>query len=419
MATPKGLILQLYKHWEVIEALTRLSREWVTFEEETITGIIRKLHCAPDGEFSKASEVLHDLCKNDVVQHLDRTSSLQINPVVLEFVRNLTREHELGLSSVLKARVEGIKQAIMQTSEGLSPFNYELIRQGAARLSELFRQITLQLEVDRHAIMDLAEQAKSGDSAQPIQYRYGAVLEAYEQYIEPMNEMMDAGISGTFYVYLEQAEKVLDKAVETINIQGGLYSHHLQLRHVAYQAKELQRLGRIVAQQCASTLLPLREELREHNSLSAAISYLLGQVRKRGLTRGLSSRQTTEGLPVWRLARPRRAAAGYEIRQLMAEALAYKPQLIAFPDEVEFDDALVDAVDGEAVRLHLLSSIPVENLLIWLQQHYGEYSDATLIRLYHELIREPDLKATFHRECIETDLHEIQVQYYPHRIEPS
>ncbi|QMM94860.1 hypothetical protein HVW92_10910 [Citrobacter freundii] len=418
MATPKGLILQLYKHWEVVEELARRSREWLAFDEQTILGIISKRHYVPDGDPDKA-EVLRVLCKSDVLQYLERTQTLQLNPVVLKFVRSLTREHELGLSSVLKARVDGIKQAIMQTSEGLDPFNHELIRQGAVRLSELFRQISLQLDVDRHAIMDLAEQAKSSDSAQPIQYRYRSVLEAYDQYVEPMNEMMDSGISGTFYPYLEQAEKVLDKAVEAMNIQGGLYSHQLQLRHVTYQAKELQRQGRIVAQQCASTLLPLREELREHNSLSAAVSYLLGRVRKQGLMKGLSSRKAAEGLPVWRQEYSRRVMAGDEIRQLMAEALAYTPQPVVFPDDMAFDESSLQTIDEEELRLHLASSMPVENLLVWLQQHYAEHTDATLLRLYHELVREPDWKATHHQDSTKTDLQAVQVQYYPHRIEPS
>ena len=33
MATPKGLVFQLHKHWDVIEALTHVSREWPAFEE--------------------------------------------------------------------------------------------------------------------------------------------------------------------------------------------------------------------------------------------------------------------------------------------------------------------------------------------------------------------------------------------------
>ena len=93
--------------------------------------------------------------------------------------------------------------------------------------------------------------------------------------------MMDTGPQGTFYRYLEDAERSLDLAFEQLSVQGGLYSHRLQLRQVAHQAKELRRFGRLIAQQCADTVLPLREEMRQHNALTSAVSLLLGQVRKR------------------------------------------------------------------------------------------------------------------------------------------
>ena len=57
---------------------------------------------------------------------------------------------------------------------------------------------------------------------------------------------------------------------------------------------ECMTLGREVLKQCSDTLLPLREEIRQHNTLSGAISGLLGQIRKRGLTATLRSR----GLPL-------------------------------------------------------------------------------------------------------------------------
>src|SRR5699024_1392715 len=152
-----------------------------------------------------------------------------------------------------------IRQATAQLNDGLEQQDVDRMRSGAAHLSELFRHIGQQLDQDRHAILELAERAKSSDAAMPIERRYRAVLEAYDQYVEPMNEMMDSGLGGTFYPHLEAAEQALDSAVEKLSVQGALYSHRLQLRQVAYQAKELRRLGRVVAQQCADTLLPLRE----------------------------------------------------------------------------------------------------------------------------------------------------------------
>ena len=63
---------------------------------------------------------------------------------------------------------------------------------------------------------------------------------------------------------------MLDRAEEYLSVRGALYTQRLQLRHVSQQAKELRRLGRLVAQQCADTLLPLRDEMRQHNTLSTS-----------------------------------------------------------------------------------------------------------------------------------------------------
>ncbi len=418
MANPKSLIFQLHKHWDVIEALVRASREWPAFDEAMVLRLIGKSSRGSDSE-PECGEILRSLCSSDVLQWLERTDTLQVNPLVQEFARGLLREHELGLSAVLKARIEAIKQATAQILEGSEPLNPDYLRQGSAKMSDLLRQISLQLDQDRHAILELAEQAKSADAAMPIAQRYRSVLEAYDQYVEPMNEMMDSGLAGNFYPFLEQAESALDRAVEAITIQGGLYTHQLQLRQVSYQAKELQRLGRLVAQQCAATLLPLREELREHNGLSAAISQLLGRVRKRGLTRALPLRNTKGALPVWRQERPRRVSVGFEVKDFMASALAYIPELIRFPTEVPFDASLVEPIDDETLKQHLQESLPVENLMLWLLQHYGEQPDATLLRLYHELVREPLWLASLHPDSTTTDLQEVLVSYHPYRIQRS
>jgi hypothetical protein len=335
----------------------------------------------------------------------------------LEFVRGLTREHELGLSSVLRARVEAIREATRELNEGVESGNTDQLRTAAAQLSELLRQISQQLDQDRHAILELAAQAKSADSAMPLARRYRRILDAYDQYVEPMNEMMDTGASGTFYRYLESAEQALDAAAWQLEVQGALYSHRLQLRQVAYQAKELRRIGRVVSQQCADTLLPLREELRQHNSLSSAISQLLGEVRKKGLNRSSAGKKGKPGLPLWRIERPRRVSVGDDVLDIMAEALDFRPQLQSFPEALEAEAGnIADWVDEELLRQRLLDSLPVESLMDWLAQHYGELPDVVLLRLYHELVRGTDWQCEQARQSSATELSEVRVHHYPHML---
>lgn len=415
MATPKQLVHQLYRHWEIVEQLVRLSRELPAFEPERVMALIQRLDSSARDQ--EPAAVLRELCACDLLQPLGRSDDLQLNPLVLEFVRGLTREHELGLSAVLRARIDAIQQASLQLAEGVEQQDMDLLRTASARLSDLFRQIASQLDQDRHAILELAERAKSREAAMPIAKRYREVLEAYDQYVEPMNQMMDSGPEGSFYRQLEQATRMLDRAEEYLSVRGALYTQRLQLRHVAQQAKELRRLGRVVAVQCADTLLPLREEMRQHNSLSTAIGELLGQVRKRGLAHLYRNLPDRCALPGWLRTRRGRLQLGDEILDLMAQARHFQPEVQAFPEELPGEaPELVQLVDEAEVRAAVAADLPIDNLLTWLVQHYGQLADRVLLRLYHNLVRDEAWQAQLQQQEALTELQQVRVRYHPHRL---
>lgn len=415
MANPRSLVYALYTHWDIVEVLVRLSREFAVLTNDQVLGCIAKV--APQLDAEAQGAALRAMVNADILQTTARSSDLQLNAYMLDFVRGLTREHELGLAAVLQARVAAIREATETLNAGMLGADMDRVRGAANKLAELFRQISLQLDQDRHALLELAEDAKSADVSMPIDQRYRRVLEAYDQYVEPMNQMMDTGPQGTFYRYLEDAERSLDLAFEQLSAQGGLYSHRLQLRQVAHQAKELRRFGRLIAQQCADTVLPLREEMRQHNALTSAVSQLLGQVRKRGLRRALSRHTADTGLPVWRNERGFRLQLGDEVRAVMAAARQYQPQSVAFPqDEPGNAPPLLEHVDEAAIREHLQRSLPVESLLDWLNTHHGHLQDATLLRLFHELQHESSWQIEASEQPEKTTLQTIRVLHHPHRV---
>jgi hypothetical protein len=404
----------LYNHWDTVEWLAQLSRELPSFESEQIIAVVARI--APTSSAEEQLAVLRQLANADILQILPRGESYQLNPYVLEFVRGLTREHELGLSAVLSSRINAITQASRKLLEGLQSRDMDLLRQAANKLSELFRQISQQLDQDRHAILELAERAKSAESDMPIARRYRDVLDAYDSYVAPMAEMMDSGPSGTFYRHLEEAEHALDHAVEVLTVQGALYTHRLAMRQVAYQAKELRRLGREVLKHCSDTLLPLREEIRQHNLLSAAISQLLGRVRKRGLNRTLPAKS----LPWWRREVSRSVSVGGEVLTIMSEARAFAPLHVAFPEEQGAGSvAPLDLVDENELMASLQKATPVPNLLQWLRERYPLLNDATLLRLYHELIARPNWQAIQSDHVSKVPLNTVLVTLYPHAIQAS
>lgn len=411
MVSPRSLIHALYVHWDVIESLVVLGRDFPSFDQAQVIEVIARR--APGKGIEECEAAMRQMASNDLLQVMPRGSSLQINPLVLEFVRGLTREHELGLSAVLKARVDAIKGATSKLTEGLQVRDSDQLRQAAAQLAELFRQISQQLDQDRHAILELTERAKSKDANLPIGRRYSEVLAAFDDYVAPMAEMMDSGPSGTFYRHLEDAEHALDHALETLTIQGALYTQRLSMRQVAFQAKELRRLGREVLKHCSDTLLPLREEIRQHNVLSTAISQLLSRVRKRGLNSTLSA----SDLPLWRRDMPRRVTVGDEVLTVMGEALNFQPATVVFPeDRIESDTVALELVDESAIVRTLRQDLPIDDLLFWLHEHFPDLTDATVLRLYHALIERKEWEVTPADIAGAQRLNTVRVIHYPHAL---
>ena len=412
MINPRSLIRSLDKHWDAIEQVVVLGRDQIAYERDDLISLLAKVYLNETSE--QHVERLQNMVNAELLTELSRSNSFQLNENVRQFVSSLLHEHELGLSEVLKARIVDIKAGLEQLHQAMQDRDMAVLQRGAIRIDTQLRQILQQLDQDEHAIQDIAERAKAADNNMPLARRYRGVLEAYDRYVLPMTELMDTGAGGSFYPLLEEAERVLEVLVQQLTTQGGLYSHRQLLKQVGFRVKDLRQTGREVLKQCTNTLMPLREEIRRHNQLSSAIGKLLGEVRKKGMRRTFP-RQT---LPLWRRERSLSVSIGPELLTLMEQARGYQSKTVEFPEHTAEDVKIsFERVDEEAILQHLYASLPVLDLMRWLVKQYGEYQDITLLRLYHRLIRLPDVAAT--PDAIETriTLKQVAIRLHSHRME--
>lgn len=133
MSNPRSLVYALHAHWDTVELLVRLSREFAVLTCDQVLNGIAKASGELDAEARGA--VLRALVNANLLQTLPRSTDLQINAYVLEFVRGLTREHELGLAAVLQARVAAIREATETLNEGMLLADMDRVR-GAANKSD-------------------------------------------------------------------------------------------------------------------------------------------------------------------------------------------------------------------------------------------------------------------------------------------
>lgn len=358
-------------------------------------------------------ERLQQLINTELLVELPHSQMLQLDENVRQFVANLLHEHELGLSEILKLRITDIKTGLEQLQLAVENRDMSALQRGAIRIDNQLRQILQQLEQDFHAIQAIAEQAKSADEKMPLTRRYREVLEAFDRYVEPMTDLMDIGADGNFYPLLEHTERALESLGKQLAIQGSLYNHQLMLRQVGFRVKELRQKGLSTLKHATNTLMPLREEVRRNDKLSSAISYLVGEVRKKGLIRAFP----LDVLPVWRKERTNAIYVGAELLNLMEQVRGYEPKTVEFPDSLEKDASLqLEQINSEEIEHHLYQSLPVADLMRWLLENYAHYQDITLLRLYHKLIRLPNVSAEPENTQSLVTLKQIKLQLHSHAL---
>ena len=408
MINPRSLVRALEKHWDVIERIMLLGRDHIAYERDELLVLMEKIYVHESA--SQWLERLQQLVNAELLIQMSHSNTLQLNENVRQFVGSLLHEHELGLSEILKARIIDIKVGLDQLHQAMQNRDMAALQQGAVRIDNQLRQILQQLDQDTHAIQDIAERAKAADERMPLSTRYREVLDAYDRYVLPMTELMDTGAGGSFYPLLEEAESVLGILAQQLAVQGGLYSHQRLLRQIGFRVKELRQAGLVALKQCTNTLMPLREELRRHNHLSAAIGQLLGEVRKKGLRKTFPQ----QCLPIWRKERLISVAIGPELLTLMEQVRNYQPKAVEFPELIAEDTQIqLEHIDEVAIRQHFYKSLPLPDLMRWLADHYSDYQDITLLRLYHSFMRLPDITAT--PDLLETRIALKQVAIRHHR----
>ena len=102
----------------------------------------------------------------------------------------------------------------------------------------------------------------------------------------------------------------------------------------------------------------------------------------------------------------------------MEQVRHYQPKAVDFPEQtVEEMQIPLERVDEDSIRKHLYKNLPVLDLMQWLVNHYGYYQDATLLRLYHKLIRLSDISASPNQEETQITLKQVSIRLHSHTLE--
>ena len=405
MISPRKILKCLDEHWQVIEALIGRSNLG-SFSFQDVQALIKRFNPTYSSEqiFKEAQRLL----QAEVFIPLAKSSQLELNRAVLEFAEYLLQEHNLGMAEDIQSRIHELNRLARKLELAAKGRDASELKRFIWQMDERIREVVKHFAKNETAILNLVDKAKADERNLSLARRYSAVMEAFDDYIEPMLQLID--INGPFQATIAGLEALLSEQISTLEISGGLSHEKELLLQLRTRLLDMNQIGRESLSRSADSLMPLREELRKNTLLARNTSAVLGLMRKKGIDLTLSQ------LPVVIASDSQRFSLGSanQLTSYMAELADYQQAEYQLPTQQDERVAPnLQLPDYDSVLSKARSSGSITNLARWLDDSYPNLALDELLYLYQALSREDGLALNHNDQAVELTLQQHKLTLYP------
>lgn len=405
MLSARKILRCLDDYWPVLEALATRSQlySFSFFDVQTLF----QRHFPQLGSeqiFREAQKLL----SQEILIPQAKSSQLELNRAVLEFIQYLTQEHTLGTVGDIESRISELNRLRARLDQSVRQKDVHEMRRFVRLMDERIREVVKHFRRNEAAIMHLVEQAKADDSQLSLARRYAAVMEAFDEYIEPVLQMID--IKGPFQRQIDGLEHTLSELVSFIEDTGFLQGDKEPLIQLRTRLLDMNQIGRESLIRSTDVLMPLREELRKNTLISRNASLVLATLRKQGFEPLLDQLVPKFSSDHQKFS----LGSANQIVSYMAELVDYEDENYQLPDRVDGPaGANIRVPDVQDVLKSVRNQQHNTDISRYLLSSYPQLPVDELLFLYQELSRAPALQLEHQDEASE-----LEVQGYRLRLHP-
>ncbi|NMM39441.1 hypothetical protein [Pseudoalteromonas arctica] len=415
MIPAKKLLNTLTEHWGMLELLFKRFK-MADFSLKDVQNAIKKKQ--PTWSNERIYKETNRLLNQDIIIPLAKSSQLEINRAIADFATFLLQEEHLGLAQEISVLVEDLARLGNRLDNAGSIEDYDEMRRFSRIMDDRVRKIMKLFAHNENAILNIVEQAKANNAVQSLQKRYQAVIEAFDEYIEPMLEMID--IRGDFHACFNTIETQISTQIEYIERSGKAYQDKRMLERLRTRILEMHLVGRESLRKSADMLMPLREELRRNNMITRQAAKVLGLVRKNGVDNMLSSVQP------------------HFVSDTQRFSLGQQRHMVAYMATlVEFEHSEYELPDQNDVPAFVTPNIPDYNnvkanfkkhcnakrkksqpLLTFLGESYPDLEADEMLFLYQKLVSDTDIEINQSNEKVRVNIAGQHFSLFPFNTKP-
>ncbi|MFC5697523.1 Mks condensin complex protein MksB [Pseudomonas sp. GCM10022186] len=405
MIDPKRVLRALAEHWTLLEPLCE------RFDSGTLSLVELRVQLAgqlPEGTPTDITALLDLWVRLDILVPVAKSPNrFELNAQIHDFLAYLRREHRLGLCLEIEAylrhleRLAGYIQEAFEIRDG-----NDLARQ--LRLLDMrVRDVLKKLDNDEQALVAVADRAKTSDRQIPLRQRYAEVLATWDEYVEPMIQLVAA--DGAFEQGVRRVEQVLLRLLGEQQRLGQLVDDDLVLRTHA-RILEMQTSAQLTLRKARELLLPLREEARRHNAVTRGAALALSVIRKKGL-----DAVPQAAMPLFTRPQTTFLGSGSQVEAYVYALARFQPKPAHFPKSGGPRKAAAPRSPKTAREMldRCEQALPLPDLMVWLLEQEPEGATDELLYWFSRLSRD----ARFSRDRLErreylTAEHQVSLSSY-------
>lgn len=380
MIDPKRVLRALAEHWTLLEPLCERFDAGTLSLPELRNQLGAQL---PDATASDITSLLDLWIRLDILVPVAKSPNrFELNAQIHDFLAYLRREHRLGLCLEIEAYLRHLERLAGHIQDAFEIRDGQDLARQLRLLDMRVRDVLKKLDNDEQALAGVAERAKTSDRQIPLRQRYAEVLATWDEYVEPMIQLVAA--DGAFEQGVRRVEQVLLRLLGEQQRLGHLVDDDLLLRTHA-RILEMQTSAQLTLRRARELLLPLREEARRHNAVTRGAALALSVIRKRGL-----DAVPQAALPLFSRPQSNFLGAASQVEAYVYALARFQPTPAQFPKSAGARRQSSPRAPKTAREMvdRCEQALPLPDLMTWLLEQEPEGPTDELLYWFSRLSRE-------------------------------
>lgn len=242
-------------------------------------GLLQQIALRFTSKKNASGDVITKLIEFGILeQPLSGETVYQLSGLAESVVRQLRRDHRLGLSESIQGYIRRLEGATLNLLNSAHAYDLPAVMEQCRKVYEGVRDIKRDTQNNLQAVRNIVTDAKKQDAVKSLKQRYAEVMAAWDDYVQPLGEMID--VHGAFAEAVSLSVERLRSAEAFLEARGALMTDVDNIRRAGLMVLDMSDHVLEGFRSARDALKPLYERARLNSRVTRGVAVYLEYLQK-------------------------------------------------------------------------------------------------------------------------------------------